>query len=209
MAPVYKFSSARSLVGPNTYYSSVLAGNSVFRPIPPSAYALLETEILTDPLTSVTFSNLDVLAAGYQHLQIRAVLRSNRAGDTSSRAGITFNSDGGANYINHYMGTTGTSNFSSYLSQYTTKMISVDGVVGSTGTANTFGGVIFDILDPFETNKFKTMRFIDGQAQAFNRVSLNTGVWKSTNAVTSITINDEYASFIPGTRISLYGLKAA
>jgi hypothetical protein len=87
-------------------------------------------------------------------------------------------------------------------------IVNIDSVAGATQTAGSFGGAVVDILDPFNTLKYTTVRFLDGQTGSFRRVSLNSGLWKNTDSITSITVVDLYGSFVSGSRISLYGLKA-
>jgi hypothetical protein len=140
-------------------------------------------------------------------LQLRTALRSNRA-DNNSRAKIRFNSDSGANYSNHYLGTTGSAIFSANTTpDYSTEIINIDSVTGSTATSGAFGVAVYDIFDAFETTKYKTIRFLDGQTGGLNRVSLNSGNWRNLSAISSIVIEDAYSTFVSGSRFSLYGLK--
>lgn len=205
MTPVYKFSTARSLVGPNTYYSSVLAGNSVFDPTPPSAYDWLQTEMLTDTQASVTFSNLNTAySADYQHLQIRMTGRSTRP-DTDSIFDMFFNSDNTlSNYRSHYIRGNGSVVESGDLGN-TGRFYG--GLVGASISPSTvFGANVIDILDPFETTKNTTSRSLGGST-GFNRIFLQSHLWMNTAAVTTITFDDTFGSFVAGTSFSLYGLK--
>jgi hypothetical protein len=187
----------------------MLAENSVFNPVPPSAYDLLETEILTGSQASVTFSSLgDYATAGYQHLQIRMTGRSTRSA-TNSDFDFRFNGDSGTNYTWHYMRGSG----SAMESAGGGGLDSVRGyqtLTGATNTSGSFAATVIDILDPFETTKNTTIRFFTGFTGSLNRVLLESGAWLNTNAVTSITFDEYYgSSFSAGSRFSLYGLKAA
>jgi hypothetical protein len=77
-------------------------------------------------------------------------------------------------------------------------------------TANVFSAGVLDILDPFETTKNTTVRSLDGYAAAggFNLI-LASGLFISTDSVTSIKILTDSDSIKAGSRFSLYGLKAS
>ena len=194
----------------NQYYTSMLVGNDAYDP---SDEDILAEEVLGSSQASVTFSSLDTLAAGYQHLQIRTTARSDRASDTNSRLFLRFNSDSGANYFSHELGGTGSSVFSSYINSYSgsynTGIVNIHTTPASSAPANAFGGCVYDILDPFETTKYTTTRFFGGQAQSHNRIVLVSGAWANTDALTSITITDIHGNLVSGSRFSLYGLKAS
>jgi hypothetical protein len=186
-------------------YSSLLAGND---PFIPGVFELLATETLTSSQNSFEFTSLDTLAADYQHIQVRWVLRSNRA-DSNSRALVRFNSDSSSSYSNSYLGSTGSAVFSGNNSpSYSTGIVSIDGIAGGNSTTGTFGGAVLDILNPF-TSKNKTVRMLDGQAGTFNRISLNAGTWRNTNAITSLAISDLHGDFVAESRVSIYGLRGA
>lgn len=206
MAPVYKFSSARSLVGPNTYYSSVLAGNSVFSPIPPSAYDLLATEILTGSQATVTFSNLSAAYGGtYQHLQIRMATRSDRPTGSNTNVDLVINGDTGSNYAFHQIYRTTELGTGGVASQ---SKIYLGPTAQPASGSDIFGGMTVDITNPFETAKNTTVRSVGGFATG--ALMLTSGVWLNTNSVTSLEIICEPTNnFVLGSRFSLYGLKAA
>ena len=47
-------------------------------PSGPGAYELIETTLLSSAQKQITFSNLNTYSTTYEHLQIRASIRSNR-----------------------------------------------------------------------------------------------------------------------------------
>ena len=184
-------------------YSSALAGNTPYSP-PVLAYDLLETEILTGSQASVTFSSLNsTYGADYQHLQVRMVVRVS-SGGTNSRLKFTVN--GGGTFSYHGLqgngssvgSESGTSQSYGYASR----------AAASGATANSFGAAVMDILDPFETTKYTTFRSLAGNPSI--EVNLWSNAFLSTNAVDSLAFSDLNAGdLVSGTRISLYGLKAA
>lgn len=169
------------------------------------SYDLLATEILTSSQASVTFSSLDTLAAGYQHLQIRMVARA-----TFSNVERTFicrvNSDSGNNYDHHGLFGTGSS-VASYASTSQAK-IDLGSFAANNAALGAFGAGVMDILDPFETSKYTTFRTLSG-AQTTPHITLRSGLWMNTAALTSIEISEPTSNIAAGSRFSLYGLKAS
>lgn len=206
MTPVYKFSTARSIVGPNTYYSSMLAENSVFAPIPPSAYDLLQTYTLDGPDTSVTFSSLDsTYSADYQHLQIRMITRSDRPTGSNTNLDLVINGDTGANYAFHQIYRTSNLGGGGIGSQ---NRIYLGPTAQPASGTDIFGGTIVDILDPFDGNKNTTTRALGGFSTG--AMMFTSGLWNNTNSVTSLEIICEPSNnFVAGSRFSLYGLRGA
>jgi hypothetical protein len=66
-----------------------------------------------------------------------------------------------------------------------------------------------DILDPFETSKFTTVRTLAGMTGALNRIFLHSGAWRVTDAVDTITIDDTLGDFTQYSRFSLYGMRSS
>jgi len=181
-------------------YSSALAGNSPYIPPAPSAYDLLETEILTGSQASVTFSSLNsTYGADYQHLQIRATHLH-----TASNGTILgqFNSDTGSSYRVHALRGNGSAVSSADYGSRTSLVLGVD--VPNTTTP---AAAVIDLLDPFETSKYLTVRSLAGYGSGGN-INLYSGLWLNTAALTTITLTGA-TNFNTGSRFSLYGLKAA
>jgi len=176
-------------------------------PTPPAGgtYDLLETEILTGSQASVTFSSLGSYSA-YQHLQIRAMVRSNRAA-TNENVRIQFNNDTGSNYSRHQLRGTGSSVISEAATSQTSAFVST--IAAASSTANSFTAQVTDLLDPFESTKNTTIRTLYG-ATSYQEIGLSSGAWFDTSAVTEIDlILQSGGSFVSGSRFSLYGLRSA
>jgi hypothetical protein len=179
----------------------VVAGN---------AYEHLETQILTGTQATVSFSNLNsTYGSTYQHLQIRMLLRTNRASQPQDTGIFTFNSNT-SGYANHFLyGYNGSVTSAASVSQ--ARIEFAISIAGSTNTANLFSGHIMDILDPFETTKNTTVRTLGGAAGAGATLAiteLQSGFWNNTAAITSITF-DAIGDFIAGSRFSLYGMRSS
>ena len=176
-------------------------------PAAAGSYDLLATEILTGSQASVTFSSLNsTYGSTYQHLQIRATFRSNRSASTGG-AGIRFNSDSGTNYTRHWLEGDGSTVESSAVTS--TDLTDLGAYTATTATANAFAASVVDILDPFETTKYTTIRRLNGYAANVYNIALGSGLWMNTAALTDIEIFDRFSTFVTGSRFSLYGLKKA
>ena len=178
-------------------------------PVGGPAFDLLDEEILLSAASSVTFSGLDTLAAGYQHLQIRYSAQGDRGSPHfQDLMSVYFNGDTGANYSFHYLRGYENAVQSGYSNLYNFNYVSLN-----YKNANLFAAGVIDILDPFETTKYKTMRSLNGymnNSSSFeNAVALASGSWRNTNAVNSITLDPALgANFTARSRFSLYGIKA-
>jgi hypothetical protein len=172
-----------------------------------SDYELIETQILGSAQASVVFSSLGTYSSTYKHLQIRATVRTNR-GANEDILGIRFNGDTGSNYVTHLLYGTGSSvaageTFSGGPSTYIYSAFTAAG----SNTANAFSGHVVDLLDPYSTTKNKTIRQLFGQP-AGNLVGLFSGLWRNTNAISSITLFPAIGTTLNATsRFSLYGTK--
>ena len=171
-----------------------------------AAYDLLETQTLASSASSVTFTGLDSYT-DYKHLQIRYTLRGV---DNSANLDLikwTFNStSGGSAYAYHrlrgYNSTVSSSASSSESYIYS-------GVFPDDGQpAGMFGAGVADILDFSSTSKNTTLRsFEGGISPSFTSVYFSSGLYNSTDAITSITMTSTYSGWVANSRISLYGVK--
>jgi hypothetical protein len=170
------------------------------------SFDLLETQILGSAQASVTFSNLNsTYGATYQHLQIRATMRD--AGANAS-FGFRFNADSGNNYARHNITGNGSS-VSSGAGTSENGGFLASGANSNT-TANAFNGAVIDILDAFETTKYKTVRTLSGTTGSPTEVMLVSSLWQSTAAATSFQIYSRFGTNLAANcRFSLYGIKAA
>lgn len=175
---------------------------------PANAYEWLETAIVgAGGTSSVTFSNLNTnYGSTYQHLQLRIVGRTNR-NDTDDFLTINFNGDTGNNYASHRLRANGL-DVESSAPRTSYSRIETYSLTASTQTANSFGAMVIDILDPFETTKNTTVKTIAGLTGSYRFVGLSSGLWMNTNAINSILIDQFFGSlFAEHSRFSLYGLR--
>jgi hypothetical protein len=164
-------------------------------------YELIASEILGSTQASITFSNLGDYSSTYKHLQIRYAARGN---GSSTGTLLRFNGDTGNNYARHLLYASGSGGVVSSLNGTSTSGAWAGSVFGTGATANAFAAAVVDVLDVYAT-KNKTIRTLEARPNEW--VALNSGLWMNTASVTSITLLPDGASFIAGSRFSLYGIK--
>ncbi len=77
----------------------------------------------------------------------------------------------------------------------------------STGTTNIASNAIIHIQNYSNTTTYKTALIRDNNPDYY--VFANVGLWRSTVAITSITLYQSSYNFINGTTFALYGIAAA
>jgi hypothetical protein len=184
-------------------YNSMSVGN-----LPSNEY-LIQSHVL-DAATAVIEFNVTGLGSQFRHLQLVTSVRTNRSDADSDPVRIRFNSDTGSNYARHRLIAYLSTNLISGAATSQNAMFITESAACANNAANIFAGVVTDILDPFQTNKNKTIRSFGGNhASGWNAVELYSGFWNNTNAVTTITLTPLIGTnFVAGSRFSLYGVTA-
>jgi hypothetical protein len=145
--------------------------------------------------TSYTFSNIP---QGYTDLILVGNLKA-----TSSNSSIVarFNGDGGSNYSVTQLYGTGSSLISQRLSSQTEAYLSFSGFPTAT-----FGPTVVNFMNYSNTTTNKT--FISRGGYSSGYVDISTGLWRSTAAISSMTL---YAGnyFDAGSNFTLYGILKA
>ena len=174
------------------------------------SFDLLQSEVLTGSAASVTFSGLSAYASTYQHLQIRANGRISTSTNFTS-AYMRLNGDSASNYSGHELVGNGSSVGSGGQANATEPYIWR--VSGASAASGAFSAAVIDLLDPFETTKYKTIRSLSGghYINAANPaiIQISSSSWRNTSSVTSLEFRSATGDFVSGTRISLYGVKKA
>lgn len=179
------------------------ASNSV-TPASPSSYESIAT-LSGGGVSTVTFSSIP---STYKHLQIRVLAKSN--GTNNDEINVRFNGVTGASYRNHFLRGNATSVVAG--SGAGTSLGEVMRVTGSGNAPGVFTAAIIDIIDYASTTKYKTLRSFDGWDPAGGtagyRAGLYSGLFISTNAISSITlVSATPTNFASGTTFALYGIK--
>ena len=193
---------------------NLLVGNEAFIP---NSFESIATATGTGSSNTITFSNIPQT---YQHLQIRLLTKdssSNNTGNSTSDF-LRINGDTGSNYARHYLAGGGSTVIASGQDASTNAGAGIFLGVhpgNASGITNMFGVSIVDIHDYASTTKNKTIRSFHGSntnmSTSFDTwVGLSSGVWLSTNAVTSITIYTTITNNYPtGCTFALYGIRGA
>ena len=155
--------------------------------------------------STITFSSIP---ATFKHLQVRLIGRTNRSDQNGDFFQTTLNSDTGANYSWHFMRGNGTGLTTNAGASNT--MMETNRIPGSLITASVFGGIVIDILDYTDTNKYTTLRSIGGfDGNGSGEIFVNSGLWQNTAAVTSITFTNSGSRTIQQySHFALYGIKS-
>lgn len=178
--------------------ASAISGNLF---APSGAYDSIATTTLSTATASITFSSIP---ATYTHLQIRAIAQNSSSNTYSN---MRFNSDTGSNYNDHYLDGDGSS--VTVGASVSDNKLYFGYITVSTNT-NMFGVMVVDILDYANTNKYKTIRTLNGKdMNGSGFVELGSGAWRNTNAVTDITITPGANNFAQYSSFALYGIKGA
>ena len=179
------------------------ASNSITTSAPLNSYESIATVTAgSGGSSTIDFTSIP---STYTHLQIRGIARSTFSGLGDTTIYMRFNSDSGANYSWHRL-----YGYGSVGGDTSTSTTSVAvGVTARDGeAANLRTPIIIDILDYKNTNKYKPVQGFSGvDTNSALSIFLNSGNWRNTNAITSITLYTasnlaQYSSF------ALYGIKA-
>jgi hypothetical protein len=188
-----------------TISRSMLVGNPAFQP---GSFESIATANGTGSSSTITFSSIP---STYKHLQIRGIVKnaSTFTGDASFT--VTFNGVGGTSYAWHQLRGNGSAAAVSSGASQSSMVSFYTSVSSNAAYANRHGVFIMDIHDYASTTKNKTMRLfagVDTNGAKTDYVSLSSGLFVNTAAISSITITEYDAqNWTTTTQLSLYGIK--
>jgi hypothetical protein len=152
--------------------------------------------------SSISFTSI---VGTYKHLQLRGFARGTGAA-ASYAINMRFNSDSATNYNVHGLYGDGSSAAAFGVANAT--VVQIDRITGAGATANNFGSFVADILDYANTNKYKTARILGGfDNNGSGEIDFDSGAWRSTSAITSITLTLGTGNFAQYSSFALYGIK--
>jgi hypothetical protein len=174
-----------------------------------NSYESIQTYSLASSQSTVTFS---AIPSTYKHLQLRLFLRGDYVGGNfNNNILLRFNSDTGSNYTRHLLYVQDNSTALAFAASSTTSAFAGAAPNASTGISNVFAGGMTDILDYTNTNKYKTIRTLQGydtNGGGKQRISVESSVWMNTSAITSIAITSSNAdNWVQYSSFALYGIK--
>jgi len=156
-------------------------------------------------VSTITFAGIPNT---YKHLQLRSICRGTQSGTfTNMTLRVGDGSiDTGSNYSYHRLFGNGSTVTADGAANQTSGLI---GVTGSSAGANTFYTSVIDFLDYRDTNKFKTVRSLDGyDNNGDGFVFLQSFLWRSTSAITTIQITLGGGQTLNNnSQFSLYGVR--
>ena len=186
------------------------ASNSV-TPATPTAFDSIATVTATGSESLLSFTSI---SGTYKSLQIRGITKDTDTtlyGPTSAYVSLRFNSTA-SGYMNHSLYGNGSSAVA-YAGTTSNSIMELPGTYMSSNAtyANMFATFIIDIHDYASTTKNKTVRMIAGNDANGNGttnavVSLNSGLWNNTAAITSIGLYSAAGNFAAGSTFALYGI---
>ena len=183
--------------------ASAITGNLVT-----TSYESIETVTVgSGGSASVSFTSIP---ADYTHLQVRCIAQSTTTTEQYSPFKFELNSDTtGTNYYSHRLfgngaSVTSASQQAPYIAQIQDKY----------GSANTFSGLVIDVLDYTNTNKYTTLRGLAGGDvnAAGGTMGLYSVLWNNSAAITSITMSVVGGSsplLAQYSQFALYGIKGS
>lgn len=145
----------------------------------------------------------------YQHLQIRAILRNNRASSETDFMRMRFNNDSGNNYFGEHILQGNGSTASAGANGVSTNNATIYPITASTAGSNRFAFLILDILDYASVNKNKTVRYLSGyDNNGSGEIRLGSSLWmNSSTAINRITITPAFGDLVQYSHAALYGIK--
>ena len=166
----------------------------------PSTYEPIATTTLGSATANVTFSSI---TGSFTDIVLIARCQTNAAG-TDKDLYLRFNGDSGNNYSRTRLvgnGSTATSARQNDVSQL------VCGAMPATSHINDFAVNLIHIQNYSNTTTNKSI-FV---RNSFSQIAVQAiaGLYRSTSAITSITLIPESGSFVSGSTFTIYGIKAA
>lgn len=160
-------------------------------------YEAIASIELTSTASSVTFSSLDSIAAGFRDL----VLVMQATTTASTNLWYTCNGDTGNNYNMLRFSSSGSTITGGYNTSYPFVLFTERGYPdASQPTVVEFNFLDFATTDKHKNALISTNAYINGMDRVIGR-------WGSTSAITSITIQGNNA-FQSGSRFELFGIEA-
>jgi hypothetical protein len=178
-----------------TKSGSLLVGNVGY--VPPSFESIETVTVGSGGAASISFTSIPQT---YTHLQIRGIAK---AVNNEQGYFLQINGDTASNYTSHLLYGDGSSALAFANNSW-------GGIDLASTSSSQFGPMVVDILDYTNTNKFKTVRSLGGvDNNGSGYINFFSGLWRNTNAVTSISIKEilgggnitQFSSF------ALYGIK--
>ena len=162
----------------------------------PATYEPIATYTIPSAAANYTFSSI---TGTYTDLLVVVVGNSTAAADLFMQV----NGDTGSNYSTTQLSGTGSSALSQRSSNRTNFNVNFNAYMSTTVAAN----YVIQIQNYSNATTYKTM--LARSSNANQAVDATVGLWRSTSAITSVTLIANGSTFATGSTFTLYGIKAA
>jgi len=180
--------------------ASSISGN-----LPGDFESIATTTVGSGGAADVTFTSIP---ATFTHLQIRGIAKDDNTGSLDNLQ-MQFNGDTAANYKSHFLYGTG-SVVGVGVAASNSLMLAARVTGGNASYVNIFGVFVIDILDYANTNKYKVHRSLSGHDEnGLGEVFFESGLWRNTNAITSIKLYPQDFNWKQYSSFALYGIRSA
>jgi len=171
-----------------------------------NSYESIATAYGNGSSSTITLSSIP---STYKHLQLRIMARDERPVGFDTMQMYYNGDNNGSNYSRHALRGDGSSASAQSVVQSYGEWHETGQIAGSSAATYIMGVAVIDILDYANTNKYKVIRSLSGvDANGSGSVRLLSGLWNNTNAISSITFeNNGAAAFTSTTQVALYGIK--
>lgn len=162
--------------------------------MPTPTYDLIEEKVLGSAQASVTFSSIP---GTYKDLVLEMLV-----GNTTDnwQINVTYNGDTGSNYSYTYLSGSGTAAASGRASS----TAYVRAFANNGQPTSLSGTSLFNVFSYANTNVNKTSISRDGSASRGTEAIV--GLWRSTSAITSLTLTNAGNQFLSGSTFRLWGV---
>lgn len=165
-------------------------------------------QTVTIGATSQATISFTSIPATYKHLQIRGIARCSSAQNFAGLRMQVGNGsvDTGANYSEHSLSGNGSSASAGGQTSQSNMFVGVTSAANDTASA--FAGLVFDLLDYSNVNKYKTTRSIGAvDLNGSGIFEYHSNSWRSTSAVDTIALYLSSGNFVQYSSFALYGIK--
>jgi len=159
-----------------------------------ATYVPIATQTLSTAASSITFSSIP---STYTDLRLVIVA----TGSTTNDINLTFNSDSGSNYSRTYFDGTGSA--VGLYSGTSTTFIYLDSAALSTTIPQMYTADIFS----YSGSTYKTLLYSGSEDKnGSGQVLRGVGLWRSTAAITSLSLATGGGNYNSGTTATLWGI---
>jgi hypothetical protein len=163
--------------------------------------------------SSISFTSIP---STYKHLQLRVFAQSNRSSYSVDNLFGTVNSDSGANYAQHSLYASASTTTAALAGGAASQTALTIGGINSSVATSVFTACVVDYLDYANTNKYKTIRSLNGYdvngtvgtGSFGGQVGIYSNLWMNTAAITTLSFTVlSGTAFTQYTSFALYGIK--